>query len=193
MDLSFIETKTLFLIGHLLGIAFGAGGAFLSDLMFFKTVRDREVSKTEMEFLMLGSHAVMAGLALLILSGGGMLFLDLERYLASAKFLVKLTVVGVLMVNGVLFHLIHLPRLRELVAGTISQEQFSRYRFSVLASGVISLASWVAAIVLGAFKSIPYNYGMILATYVAVLASGVIIAFILRERLLPSITRSSSQ
>ena len=46
MEWDFINVKTLFLIAHLFGLALGAGGAFISDILFLKSVKDRKITKT---------------------------------------------------------------------------------------------------------------------------------------------------
>ncbi len=185
MDLSFIQIKTVFLIGHLFGLALGAGGAFISDLLFFKSIKDRVISKTEMGFLTLASHCVTTGLLLLIASGLGMFMLDTERYLASSKFLVKMTVVGIIAVNGILLHFIHIPRLKKHVRHQTALPHEFRYRMLMLGSGVISLVSWASAIVLGAFRSIPLSYEMIFSTYLAVVVSALLVAYTFRDYFVP--------
>ncbi|OGG47506.1 hypothetical protein A3D66_00430 [Candidatus Kaiserbacteria bacterium RIFCSPHIGHO2_02_FULL_50_9] len=183
----FADKKTLFLTVHLFGIALGAGGAFISDAMFFKTARDNRISRTEMGFLLLGSRFVFAGLILLLVSGALLFSLDPERYLASSKFLAKMTVVAVIAVNGVFFHTTHIPRLRRHVGTHLpSSDEFGRYRMLLLGSGAVSLVSWALAIVLGTFKSIPFSYEVIVGGYVAVVALALLISFILRDYLLPT-------
>lgn len=185
MDLSFVEPKTLFLIGHLLGIALGVGGAFMSDILFFKSIRDGKISKTEMSFLELGSLCVTFGLIVLIISGIGLFSLDTERYLNSSKFLVKMTIVAILSVNGIIFHMLHIPLLKKWVAGSISAAAVSKRRWHIMASGVISLVSWISALVLGAFRSIPFSYEIIFYLYLAVLAGGLFVGFVLMDKIIP--------
>lgn len=186
MDLSFIEPRTLYLIGHLLGIAFGAGGAFISDLLFLKAVRDNKITKTEMGFIELGGYCVTVGLIVLVISGALLFSLDPERYVASSKFLVKMTVVTVLIANGFLLHAIHIPRMKRRLNEPLSSGRSSRWKLALIGSGVLSAVSWVSAIILGAFKSIPYGYESILGVYVGVIMLSVLIAYTLRDILLPN-------
>lgn len=187
MDFSFIETKTLLLIVHLIGISFGAGGAFISDLMFFKAIRDGRITKSELGFLNLGSLAVAFGLTLLVFSGLWMFSLDPERYSESTKFLAKMTVVGVLIANGVLLHNVQIPYLKAMAHQRISTRKgFTPVRFLFLFSGVVSLVSWVTALVLGAFRAVPWSYASIITLYCAVLAVGFIVGFIFRQVLVPT-------
>lgn len=186
MDFSFVEPKTIFLIIHLVGLALGVGGALISDAMFFKAIKDKRIIKTEMEFLRLGSWSVGIGLFMLVFSGLGMFMLDHERYLASAKFLAKMSVVAVLIVNGVILHQLQIPYLMKITEKHSSTlAAFSKTRGWFIVGGVVSLVSWLSALTLGAFRSIPWPYEKIMFTYVLALGVGFLIAYILRNELFP--------
>jgi hypothetical protein len=186
MDFSFVEPKTLFLIVHLIGLALGVGGALISDAMFFRTIKDGRIIKTEMEFLKIGSWSVAAGLSLLIASGLCMFLLDPERYLASSKFIAKMTVVAVLVVNGLVLHQLQIPYLMKITEKKSSTlAAFSATRGWFIIGGTISLVSWISALVLGAFRNIPWSYEYIMLTYLAVLGFGLLVAYFLRDTLFP--------
>lgn len=186
MDLSFIEPKPVLIVVHLLGLALGVGGAIMSDFVFFRVIQDTEVSPAEMDFLTLAGRCVTGGLVILVLSGAALFSLDPAHYLASAKFLVKMTIVLVLIGNGILFHVVHLPYLRRAMRGETSLFLiFAKYRWIFLGSGVVSIVSWVSALVLGVFKTIPLPYETILGGYGAMLMMGLFVAYLLRDTLLP--------
>ncbi|PJE64547.1 MAG: hypothetical protein COU90_01765 [Candidatus Ryanbacteria bacterium CG10_big_fil_rev_8_21_14_0_10_43_42] len=181
----FIDLKTVFLITHLFGVAIGAGGAFTSDAMFFKSVRDERISKTELGFLTLGSSMVIIGLIFLILSGAGLFFLDMEMYLSSSKFLSKMTIVLLIVINGVIFHKSHLPRLfRHLNHHLPSSDEFIRHRVFLLSSGVVSAVSWTFAIILGTLRDVPYSYTVIMLTYLLILSAGVCFVYFAKNWML---------
>lgn len=187
MDLSFIELKTLFLIVHLIGLALGVGGALISDVMFFKTIRDWRITKTEMEFLTIGSYAVGAGLVLLVVSGIAMFSLAPEQYLESSKFLAKMTVVAILAVNGLVLHTIQVPHLKQVAERRLStRTAFLETRPLLLTSGVVSVVSWLSALILGAFRSIPFSYEMIISSYLAMLFLALGVAFVIRDFIIPT-------
>lgn len=186
MDFSFVEPKTLFLVVHLIGLALGVGGAIMSDLMFFRSIHDWRISKTEMEFLTLASWAVGIGLVLLIMSGLGMFSLDTARYLASTKFLAKMTVVGILAVNAVVLHFWLVPHFKHVAKNNLStRTSFAERRPVILGAGVISIVSWLSALVLGAFRSIPWPYETIMMIYLCVVFCGFIFALVFRNYLMP--------
>lgn len=186
MDISFVEARTIFLIFHLVGLSLGVGGAIISDALFFRAIHDWRITKAEMGFLTIASAAVGVGLGLLIVSGLAMFFLDMEKYIASTKFLVKMTVVAILTANALLLHFVLIPHFRHIAKYDLStRTNFLERRFLILGSGVVSIVSWLSALVLGAFRSIPWSYESILGVYVAVLLLGFFVAFLFRDRLMP--------
>jgi hypothetical protein len=181
-----IDIKTILTIIHLFGVAIGAGGAYATDVMFFKSVRDERISKTEMGFLTLGSSMTIIGLILLIVSGVGLFSLNTALYLTSSKFLAKMTIVCILIINGIIFHKSHMPRLlRHLGHHLPSSDEFIRRRTFFLTSGVISVASWSFALVLGALRSVPYSYTTIMLTYLFIVFIGVLFVFLIKNHILP--------
>ncbi|MDP3974836.1 MAG: hypothetical protein Q8P88_00920 [Candidatus Jorgensenbacteria bacterium] len=168
---------------HLLGVAVGAGGAFVSDAMFFSSVRDEKISTTEMRFLTMGSAAVWVGLALLFLSGLGLVWMDPAHTLGSEKFWAKMTVVVIIFANGLFFRRFHIPRLARHVGEHFpSSDEFIRRVPLLLASGAVSAVSWVSAIVLGALRGVPYGYGTIMGAYLAFVFLGVVLVLVFRKR-----------
>lgn len=178
-----MDPKTLFSIIHLFGVAIGAGGAFMSDAMFFSAVKDGKFSATEIRFLKLGSQMVWMGVVLLLISGALLFSLDPDHYLNSTKFLAKMTVVGVILINGAFFHLVHIPRItRHTGEYFTSSDEFVRTSPILFASGAVSFVSWSSAIVLGVLHQIPYGYGEIMLAYSLILAVAIGLALSLRKR-----------
>ncbi|HEX9722090.1 MAG TPA: hypothetical protein VGA53_02395, partial [Candidatus Paceibacterota bacterium] len=127
MILDFIEIKTIYLIFHLFGIAIGAGGAFASDLIFFKSVKDGRLSATEFGFMELGGKMVWVGLAILVISGVLLFSLNPETYIVSSKFQLKMTVVAIIIANGIVLHLSFIPKLKAATKiGDINVAEFVR-------------------------------------------------------------------
>lgn len=179
----FVEVKNVLIILHLLGVALGVGGALVSDLMFIKSVRNGTITRTEMSFLRLGSSVVWGGLLLLVVSGASMFFLNPEAYASSSKFLVKMTVVGILVLNAIAFHAVHIPRLSANVGKRLaSSRDFTENTGILIVSGVISIVSWISALVLGSLSSIPYSYITVLSVYIGVLAVALVMGILGKDR-----------
>ena len=181
-----MNPQTLFTIIHLFGVAIGAGGAFVSDIMFFSSVRDRVISKAEMRFLKLTSKMVWTGLAILFFSGAGLFLLDMNRYLNSDKFLAKMSIVCIIVLNGAIFHASHIPRLsRHQEQHYPSSDEFMRKRSFMLVSGAVSVCSWSSALILGALRGPPYSYAQIMSVYGLLLLGAAAGALLLRNHVLP--------
>ncbi len=185
MIFDFIEIKTVYTILHLFGIAIGAGGVFFSDLVFFKSIKDGKLSSTEFGFMELGSKMVWAGLAVLVISGALLFSLDPDKYLASSKFLAKITIVAVIIANGIFLHLKYIPKFKKAVReGEMQIGEYIKSNPLLLVSGVVSAVSWSSAIILGAFRGIPYSYWMILDVYVGVVLFGTVFVLLFKRRIL---------
>ena len=182
----FLTLKTIFTILHLFGVAIGAGGAYASDLIFISSARDEKISRTEMRFIRLGSRFVWIGLAILFISGIGIFLLDPITYLASSKFLAKMTIVLVIAGNGYLFHAVHIPRIaRHTGEHFLFSGEFRDTVPILLASGAVSFISWSMALVLGALRGVPFSYLEIMLFYLAIVGIGVMGTLILSRRILP--------
>lgn len=185
MIFDFIEIKTVYTIIHLFGIAIGAGGAFASDLIFFKSVKDGKLSSTEFGFMQMGSKMVWVGLAILFISGILLFSLDTDRYLASSKFLAKVTIVAVIIANGILLHFKFIQKFKESTReGEMPIGEYIESNPLVLVSGAVSAVSWSFAIILGAFRGIPYSYWMILDVYVAIVLAGALFVLLFQKKIL---------
>lgn len=182
----FVEAKNILIIIHLLGVALGLGGAVLADLMFVKTMKDGTINKDEFSFLSMGGTVVWVGLSLLVISGAGMFFLNPAQYAESSKFLTKITVIGVLVVNAVIFHAVHIPKMKAQVGKRFAESRtFMKNSNLLLVSGVVSIVSWLSALVLATFSSIPISYGILVLLYLGALLLGLCIGFLAKNHFIP--------
>ena len=174
-----MDLGTAYVIIHLIGFALGAGGAFITDAMFFTSIRDRVISKTEIRFIELGGHIVWFGLGILFISGLLLTLQDPAYYFASSKFQVKMTIVACIALNGVIIHRFHTPVFRRSLGKQLNTHPEFQHRIPImLVSGVVSTVSWLSALVLGSLRTIPYTYGEGMALYVLVIMAGVIAGFL---------------
>lgn len=181
----FIDTKTVYTIIHVFGAIIGAGGAFVSDGMFFDTVKDGRVAKRELEFMKLGGKFVWTGLFVLLVSGILLVSTDPARYLASDKFIAKVIIVAIIAVNGVVFHTIHIPHIRNHLGIKLKEsETFLKKSSFIMMSGALSFVSWVFTVILGSLRHVPYRYTVILSVYVVCVALAMIVALNMKNRML---------
>jgi hypothetical protein len=179
----FITLKMIYIALHVFGVVFGAGAAFMSDIIFLSSIKDRALSSAEIRILSILSKIVWLGLGILVLSGILLFSLDPVMYAASTKFLAKMTIVGALILNGVIFHRIHLP----LIKGTENKvltghDQFLKGSSLLVISGAISVVSWSFAIFFGILRSIPYSYITIMLVYLGVVLCAIGAALIMKKK-----------
>jgi len=163
------EYKLLLVILHLLGFALGVGGATISDLFFFKFLKNFKISTWESRVLHEVSHLIWIGLALLIVSGMALWLPDMAALNQADKFIAKVIVVAMVLLNGIFLNLYVSPKMIHISFG----EEHVRYpgqlhtlRRLAFASGAISITSWYTAFILGAVpKSQPFTLLQILTMY----------------------------
>lgn len=171
---------------HLFGLALGLGAATLADIFFFKFIKDFRISHEEAAILNTLSQIIWLGLALLMLSGIGLYLANAEALNHSSKFLVKLVVVGVILVNGMFLNLMIAPRLVQISFGGPHAHvpgELTRLRRIAFALGAISMTSWYSAFTLGMIKQVPLPFSMLLGIYLLILC-GAIIGSQITERLM---------
>ncbi|MEX1061908.1 MAG: hypothetical protein WEC39_02270 [Patescibacteria group bacterium] len=170
----------LLVIIHLLGVAVGAGAGFMVDVLFFSSLRTRQITAEKVKTIALGSRLVWLGIFLILVSGL-LLVLSGPGILRSPKFLAKMTIVGILIANGTVFHFVHYPALLKNYKNFFSSSQeFLNASRGLFISGAISAPSWIAALTLGVLSRLPYSYWFYMGIYAAVIAGGILSSLILR-------------
>lgn len=183
MDFSYLDPKTIYTILHLLGVALGAGGAYVSDVIFLSAIKDRKIDETEGRMIKLGSTVTWVGLLLLIVSGVLLVTTDVAGYLASSKFQLKMLIVGVLTINGIIFHWRHIPLLEYLGGKQLRMsKKYIERSNSMYMSGAISVVSWTAAIVLGALRGLPVSFVAGVVIYLLVCGFAILVALKKRQQ-----------
>lgn len=171
------SARPFILIGHLIGLAMGVGGATVSDFLFFRFLKDLKISHAEAGVLNLVSKVIWVGLILLIISGIGLYLPEAERLNQSSKFLTKMIVVAVVLVNGIALNLIVAPKLKKISFEKKHEHvpgELRRLRRIAFALGAVSFVSWYSALLLGALRGLPYSFPTVLAAYLAVLFAGIV-------------------
>ena len=165
---------------HLIGLAFGLGGATVADFMFFKAVKmgDRITAET-VERMRSISKVVWTGLGLLSLSGIGMFLQNTSSLLHSSGFIAKMIFVTILIVNGMFLNLYTTARLTTFNFSKIYTTRDAAWKARKLSFvfGAVSTVSWYATLCIAQFKDtvkLPvYGY---LSIYAAVLVGAVAVS-----------------
>lgn len=169
-----------FLLGlHILGMSLGLGGATITDILFFRFLKDFRVSEKENEVFRILSQVLWFGLFLAILSGAGLFVPDAERFLASPKFLAKMIVVAVIVINGAILNVLIAPRLVKICFGGQHNHEageLHHLRHIAYALGAISIVSWYSAFILGFLSAIPLSFLSLIGVYVLLIGVGIFIS-----------------
>lgn len=166
------DTRLWWIVIHNLGFILGLGGATITDIFFFRFLKDGVISETEKQTMDTLSNVIWIGLAVLIVSGVMLYLPEQARLSVSSKFLLKVIVVGVVAFNGVFLNILVAPRMRTLsFLETPPARHFRRLAFAL---GAISITSWYIAFLLGSFRKINLALREGIALYVAILIAVVI-------------------
>lgn len=159
----------LYLAFHFLGLALSLGGVLVVDMLFFVSRRSGDVGPATTRILPLLSRLIWIGLILLLISGAFLFSEHPDRYLHSARFQLKITLVVIAAVNGVFMSRRLIPRVGDLF-------DFARpLPTSALVSGVLSVSSWLGAMLLAVFGRADISIGWLTGGYVVVVLIGVAI------------------
>lgn len=170
---------TLASTAHLIGVVLGVGTATVSDLLFFRFLRDGHISPREAQMLQALHPLLWSALGMLFVSGAFLVAQDPSGYFALPKFQLKLIVVVVIALNGVLLHYVVSPRLRRIHFGPSRShrraDELHRIRRIAFSCGAVSITSWYTAVFLGMLRTIPVSlplgvtlYGFLLTVAIAV-------------------------
>jgi hypothetical protein len=176
---------------HILGVVIGLGSAFAADSIFFLSIRDRIIDENELRRLKRASAFVWLGVAIIVSSGAYMFLQSPAEFLHYDKFLAKFSIVALVIINGAVFHFIHLPYLQKNIGNMLSNDtEFGRKSLWLFVSGGVSTVSWLSALALGWLRNLPYSYSQIMLVYLAILVCSITGALILRKLLLKNKTNA---
>jgi len=169
------EHKTVFVVWHLIGVSLGVGGAMISDYLFFRFLQDWKISLEESEILGMLSQVIWLALAFLVISGLALYLPQMEELNQSGKFLAKMIMVGVIIVNGAILNLVISPKLIDMFAGK-GQGNRSKTRKLAFALGAISMTSWLSVLVVATALPRSFSGPKILITYAVFLLGAVVVS-----------------
>lgn len=177
------EYKSYVVLLHLLGFALGVGGATISDVLFLRFLKDFKITIEEKNILQLMSQIVWVGLLIIVVSGVGLFLPESAELLESAKFLTKMIVVAVIILNGALLNLLITPKLLTIAWKTngIDVKSTSRMSNLAFASGAVSFISWYTAFFLGFAKNVPYSFTQLISVYAGALLFGIVASQVFKK------------
>ncbi len=171
-----LNYKPVVVILHAFAAALGVGAVTMTDLLFFKFLKDYRISHDEASIMDTLSDVIWFALVLLVVTGIALYIPSSEALLISTKFMAKMVVVGVIIVNGVALNMLVAPKLVKISFGEEYVEhdgEMHQLRRLGFALGAVSLTSWYVTFVLGSLRSIPISSIAILGIYLVVLCVAV--------------------
>jgi len=171
---------------HLFGFAIGVGGATITDVFFMKFLKDFRISRTEADFMRTLSRILWAGVIILSVTGLGLFLQDPARLLTSAKFISKMTIVLVLLLNGFFLNFVVTPSLRRIAFHedpSPRTQAFRRIRQRAFIAGGISLVSWYYAFFLAISQFKTVTISGYLSLYILLLVAAFAGALLMDDRL----------
>lgn len=167
----FNQVKIPMTILHVVSVVCAMGAALGSDILFNFYSTDRKLSRMEINTLAMLSKVVWWSLIAVIMTGIGIFTSDARHYLASTKFLAKMTIIGILTINGFVLDRFIWPRLIHSGFFTVKRGKWDR-RIAFIC-GSISVISWISTLSLGVLDNVRSSYGTIMAIYSIILAIGI--------------------
>lgn len=183
----FVKVNTVF---HLFGMAVGVGAVTITDVFFFKFLKDYKITDEEESTLGVLSQVIWAALGLLFITGILLYIPKSEELLVSGKFLTKMIVLCVIAINGFVLSFILSPKLKTIDFGhrLLGDNLFLRKVSCAL--GAISISSWYFAFFLGSMRGWNISFLYIFVSYVCILSIAIIGSQIFEYRLRDTITDS---
>ncbi len=180
-----VELKAIFIVAHFVGILISLFAVIFTDSVLLRGIKARNFDLQMISSIVHGSNIVWVGILVIVLSGSGIFLTDSARYLHASKFLAKMTIVAVLIINGVVFHRKHIPLLKKTTGqNLLGSSDFMKGSSSLFTAGAISIVSWLSAFILGSLPSLPYPYWQIVFIYLLALILAVVLAQFSRKRFL---------
>ncbi len=167
-------------IVHVISVVMGMGSALASDVLFSFFSKDKKLNTTEINTLSILSKIVSYSLILIILSGIMIFFSDIVKYTNSAKFMAKMSILFVLLINGYVLNKYIWPHLLNKNFFTLKKERDIRQIAFVC--GAISVISWLSVCALGVLDNLNMSYASIISIYVFIIISGIIVSLIVEKR-----------
>ncbi len=176
------EYKVIFTILHVISVVVSMGAALMSDMLFSFYAHNKKLSHTETRTLTLLSRVVWLGLIGVVLSGVALFLSDVAKYMISVKFLVKMSIMIVLLLNGYVLHK-YISKFM-VKQGFLSAHGYQGKRRLAFVCGAISVTSWFSVLTLGVIESVPITYNLLMLLYVLVVLIAISVALIVERKTL---------
>ena len=174
----YIKTPTT--VVHVVGVIIGMGSALVSDILFSFFSKDKNLNTTEMRTLLILKDIVFYNLILIVFSGSIIFFTNIEGYLGSVKFMAKMSILLVLLINGYVLNKYILPHL--LNKNFFKSKKEKTIRKLAFVCGAVSVISWLFVATLGVLDNINMSYSLIISGYLFVVFLGTSVSLMIEKK-----------
>ncbi|MFW5853206.1 MAG: hypothetical protein ACOCU8_01025 [Patescibacteria group bacterium] len=181
--LDFIHWSVFFNLLYMLGLSLGLGATVLTGVMFLTSISDKIITRSELRFIKLGSYIIWLALLLVVLGSSLLTGTYWQYYVESDNFLAVITIIVIILINGLFFQLKHLPLLKNNLDLYLPDQPIFRKKSIGLYTGqVIFIVSWLFMLILEILSVDLYTYGSLMTIYgMAVFLSWIIAMISLRS------------
>ncbi len=173
------EIKVPVTIIHVVSVVIGMGAALMSDVLFSFFSKDKKLNKTEIFTLEILSKVVFYTLFIICISGILIFLTDIGKYSNSTKFLSKMSILFLLILNGYVLNTYIWPHLLGKKFFILKKEKSVRRLAFVC--GSISIISWLSVLGLGVLDSLAINYLTLMGTYLLAITLGSIVSLVVEK------------
>lgn len=174
-----VQYYSVFVILHVLGVSLGLGAVIIVDILFYKFLEDSNISKWEADTMHTLSQIIWFALAMLITTGLCFYIANFQILNHSPKFLVKMIVVFVIVINGALLNLLVAPHLMKIPFSKQDNNKVGGAHYIrklAFALGAVSMTSWLSAFLLGMLRGLQVGFLPLLSVYIGVVIVAVILS-----------------
>ncbi len=186
-----VAWKPLFVVIHVLSVIIGFGGANVSDLLFFRFLKDFSISKHEAETLRAVADVILFAIVLVNLSGIALYLPNMAELNQNPGFLLKATAVFFVTLNGIFLHVFICPRLISISFALQSDQRLDlaflkktvMWNRIAFAAGAVSVTSWYTAFLMAYLKQYvaEFHYITLLTGYLTIVLIAMFVSQLMEQ------------
>ena len=171
MELFGASIREIVVVIHALGAAIGIGTVFVTDYLFFKFLKAKRLSENSVAVMKSLSEMIWIALGILLASGIYLVVSE-PTFLDSPKFILKMVIVGMILLNGLILNIYLTPKLSQIafyLSNKVEGDAPDHVRKIAMFAGAFSMISWLSAFILGKMSSIPFSLATGIGIYFGIL------------------------
>ena len=183
--MEFFTLQKIYEIIFLFSITFGAGGAFMNNILFLKALRDGKISKDESRMLNSLSGFYLFGFFLLIISGVGIFSLNSQELFDASYFGFLIFLAIIILIVTYLFRGVHLPYVQTRLGKALFEKTINeRAHTSLFLSNIFLAVSWFSVILVIGLSNLKLDFWSLIVWYFILIALTSIIILIFERKII---------